>query len=126
MHFRTLLFGMLLVLSAGRGLGQTKAELQRQRDAIASQLATTERLLGAARENRTNAVAELQLVEKRIALREELIRHHRQVLRANERNMQGTDSEIRALEGHLAALRDEYARMIQQAYRMKLAANPML
>lgn len=117
---------VLMLAVAGRGLGQTKAELQRQRDAIASQLATTERLLGAARENRSNAVAELQLVEKRIALREELIRHHRQELRAIERTMSGTDSEIRSLEGHIAALRDEYARMIQQAYRMKLAQNPML
>ena len=121
-----LLIAVACLLAASGVWGQTKAELQRQRDAITAQLATTERLLGAARENRSNAVAELRLVEKRIALREELIRHHRQTLRSIERSMAGTDSEIRSLEGHIAALRDEYARMIQQAYRMRLSQNPML
>lgn len=124
-HFKSFILGCLLATTCSVW-GQSKAELQRQRDAITAQLATTERLLGAARENRTNAVAELRLVEKRVALREELIRHHRQELRAIERNMAGTDSEIRSLEGHLAAMRDEYSRMVQQAYRMKLSQNPML
>ena len=40
--------------------------------------------------------------------------------------MRGTDSELRTLEGHVAALKDEYARMVQQAYRMKLGENPLL
>ena len=29
-------------------------------------------------------------------------------------------------KGHVAALKDEYARMVQQAYRMKLGENPLL
>jgi septal ring factor EnvC (AmiA/AmiB activator) len=124
-RFKLYLLGLLLLGSTGVW-GQSKAELQRQRDAITAQLATTERLLGATRENRTNAVSQLRLVENRIALREELIRHHRQELRSIERRMAGTDSEIRSLEGHIAALRDEYARMVAQAYRMRLSQNPML
>ena len=40
--------------------------------------------------------------------------------------MRGTDTELRTLEGHVAALKDEYARMVQQAYRMKLGTNPLL
>lgn len=122
---KLILFGLLFAV-AGQGLAQSKADLQRQRDAIAAQLANTERLLGQARENRSNAVSELQLVDQVIAQREALIRQYRQALRQNEREMNGTDSEIRSLEGHIAALRDEYARMVQQAYRMKLAENPML
>lgn len=122
---KLILFGMLLAL-AGQGLAQSKADLQRQRDEIAAQLANTERLLGQARENRSNAVSELQLVDQVIAKREALIRKYRQALRQNERALNGTDSEIRSLEGHIAAMRDEYARMVQQAYRMKLVENPML
>jgi septal ring factor EnvC (AmiA/AmiB activator) len=99
---------------------QSKAELQRQRDAITAQLATTERLLTTAKKNRSNAVAELQLVDQRIALREQLIRHHKQEIASLEREMAGTDSEIRTLEGHIAQLKDEYARMIVQAYRMRV------
>lgn len=105
---------------------QSKAELQRQRDAITAQLATTERLLTTAKKNRNNAVAELQLVDQRIVLREQLIRHHKQEIASLEREMAGTDSEIRTLEGHIAQLKDEYARMIVQAYRMHLAQNPLL
>ena len=40
--------------------------------------------------------------------------------------MRGTDSEIRSLEGHIEALKDEYAEMIRQAYRLQLFSNPLM
>ena len=57
-------------------------------------------------------------------LREQLIRHHQAEIRALERSMTNTDSEIRSLEGHIAAMKDEYARMIQAAYKHSLGHNP--
>ena len=39
--------------------------------------------------------------------------------------MRGTDSEIRSLEGHIEALKDEYAEMIRQAYSLALF-NPLM
>ena len=66
------------------------------------------------------------MLNKKIELREKLVRHHQATIRSLERSMRGTDTEIRTLEGHVAALKDEYARMVQQAYRMKLGTNPLL
>ena len=105
---------------------QSKADLQAQRDALEKKLATTERLLSEAASTKNDALVSLRLIDKRMALREQLIRHHRAEIRSIERSMTSTDSEIRTLEGHIAALKDEYARMIQAAHKQSLAQNPWL
>ena len=115
-----------LVLAPRMAEGQTKDELTRRRDALNEQLATTERLLKSAKANRTDAMQELQLVDQKIRLREQLLRHHQQELRSLEHNMAGADTEIRTLEGHIGALKDEYARMIRQAYRLSLGQNSLM
>lgn len=115
------------LLLVGALTGQNdKAALQKERDRITQQLATTESLLKQAKSNRSDAAAQVALLDKQIQLREKLVRHHESTIRSLERSMRGTDTEIRTLEGHVAALKDEYARMIQQAYRMKLSSNPLL
>ena len=119
-----LLWGAM-VWGAGLGLAQTKAELQAQRDALNEAIATTERLLKDAQASKSSALGELQLIEERIALRERLLAHHRKEIRAIERSMRGTDSEIRTLEGHIAALKEEYAQMIIAAYRLSLSRNSL-
>jgi murein hydrolase activator len=108
------------------GWSQDKATLQNQRDALETQIATTERLLADASANRNDAVGALRLLDERVSLREKLIRHHQSEIRQLERSMSSTDSEIRALEGHIAAMKNEYARMIESAYRISLAQNPWL
>jgi len=117
------LFG--LIWGALTAFGQTKAELQQQRDALNKALALTEKLLLEAQADKNNALSELQLIEERIVLRERLLTHHRKEIQALERSMRGTDSEIRTLEGHVAALKEEYAQMVIAAYRMSLAKNSM-
>ena len=116
------------MLVGGAVWGQTsdKASLQKERDRITKQLATTQALLTQAQSNRSDAAAKVSLLNKQIQLREKLVRHHQAAIRSLERSMRGTDTEIRTLEGHVAALKDEYARMVQQAYRMKLSTNPLL
>ncbi len=116
------------MLVGGAVWGQTsdKASLQKERDRITKQLATTQALLTQAQSNRSDAAAKVSLLNKQIQLREKLVRHHQASIRSLERSMRGTDTEIRTLEGHVAALKDEYSRMVQQAYRMKLSTNPLL
>jgi septal ring factor EnvC (AmiA/AmiB activator) len=106
--------------------GQNKAALQAQRDAIEKKLATTERLLNEAASNKHDALVSLRLIDERMTLREQLIQYHRSEIRSLERSMTNTDSEIRTLEGHISALKDEYARMIQAAHKQSLAQNPWL
>ncbi len=105
---------------------QNKAALQAQRDALEKKLATTERLLSEAASNKNDALVSLRLIDERMGLREQLISHHRTEIRSIERSMTNTDSEIRTLEGHISALKDEYARMIQAAHKQSLSQNPWL
>ena len=103
---------------------QNKADLQKERDAIQAKIATTEKLLNQTASNKKDALVQLRLVNERMNLREQLIRHHQAEIRTLERSMTNTDSEIRSLEGHIAAMKDEYARMIQAAYKHSLGHNP--
>lgn len=105
---------------------QNKAALQAQRDALEKKLATTERLLSEAASNKNDALVSLRLIDERMGLREQLINHHRTEIRSIERSMTNTDSEIRTLQGHIGAMKDEYSRMIESAYRISLAQNPWL
>ena len=97
-------------LTWGQSSSQDKAALQQERDRITAQLKTTENLLTKARQNRADASSQVGLLDKQIELREKLVRHHEASIRSLERSMRGTDSELRTLEGHVAALKDEYAR----------------
>ena len=103
-----------------------KAALQKERDRITQQLKTTENLLNQAKSSRNDAAQQVSLLNKKIELREKLVRHHQATIRSLDRSKRGAATEIRTLEGHVAALKDEYARMVQQAYRMKLGTNPLL
>lgn len=105
---------------------QNKADLQKERDAIQAKIATTEKLLNQTASNKQDALVQLRLVNERMSLREQLIRHHQSEIRAIERSMTNADSEIRALEGHIVAMKDEYARMIQAAYKHSLGHNPWM
>lgn len=109
--------------SADLAWSQDKASLQRKRDAIQSRIATAEKLLNQTASNKQDALLQLQLINERMYLREQLIRHHETEIQLLEQSIYSTDSEIRSMEGHIAALKDEYARMIQAAYKQSLNQN---
>lgn len=115
-----------MLLCVATACAQNKADLQRERDAIQAKIATTEKLLNQTASNKQDALGQLRLVNERMRLREQLIRNHQSDIRAIERSMNNADSEIRSLEGHIAAMKDEYARMIQAAYKHALGQNPWM
>lgn len=120
------MWALAIILWAASASAQNKADLQRERDAIQAKIATTEKLLNQTASNKQDALVQLRLVNERMRLREQLIRNHQSDIRAIERSMNSADSEIRSLEGHIAALKDEYARMIQAAYKHALGQNPWM
>jgi len=105
---------------------QDKDALTAEKEKIEAQLATTSRLIGEAKSNRNAANSQMALINRQIELRERLIRHHQSSIRILEQSVMKADTEIRSLEGHIEGLKDEYAMMIQQAYRMQLANNPLM
>ena len=105
---------------------QDKDVLTAEKEKIEAQLATTSKLIGEAKNNRNAVNSQMTLINRQIELRERLIRHHQSSIRILEQSVMKADTEIRSLEGHIEGLKDEYAMMIQQAYRMQLANNPLM
>ena len=105
---------------------QDKDALTAEKEKIEAQLATTSRLIGEAKNNRNAVNSQMTLINRQIELRERLIRHHQSSIRILEQSVLNADTEIRSLEGYIEGLKEEYAMMIQQAYRMQLANNPLM
>ena len=125
--FQMLILATITLFGSTSGVhAQSKSELQKERDAIQSKITTTEKLLDQTASNKKDALVQLRLVNERMNLREQLIQHHQAGIRRLEQSMTNTDSEIRALEGHIAAMKDEYARMIQAAFKHSLGHNPWM
>ena len=95
--------------SSARGQNTDKAALQRDRDRIDQQLKTTANLIEQAQKNRNNASQQVSLLDNQIQLRERKVNHHYATIRSLERTLEGKESELRILEGHVATLKDEYA-----------------
>lgn len=105
---------------------QDKEALTAEKEKIEAQLATTSKLIGEAKNNRNAVNSQMTLINRQIELRERLIRYHQSSIRILEQSVLNADTEIRSLEGHIEGLKEEYAMMIQQAYRMQLANNPLM
>jgi septal ring factor EnvC (AmiA/AmiB activator) len=118
------LFGLNFSLLLAQS--QEKDALTAEKEKIEAQLETTSQLIGEAKKNRNAANSQVTLIDRQIELRERLIRHHQSTIRMLERSVNNADTEIRSLEGHIVVLKEEYAMMIQQAYRMQLANNPLM
>ena len=99
-----------LSFSAAWGQKSDKAALQLERDRIDQQLKTTANLLEQAQNNRNTASQQVSLLDNQIELRERKVNHHYATIRSLERDLEGKESELRILEGHVATLKDEYAR----------------
>lgn len=117
--------GMILAVSCSFW-AQDKASLQAERDAIQRKIETTEKLLNQTSSSKKDALVALRLIDERMNLRGQLIRHHQGEISSIEQSMRNADSEIRSLEGHILSMKDEYARMIQAAHRQSLSQNPWL
>ena len=104
-----------------------KAALQLDRDRIDQQLKTTANLLEQAQNNRNTASQQVSLLDNQIELRERKVRITitPPFVPLSETSRE-KNQNFASSEGHVAALKDEYARMIQQAYEMMLGENAML
>ena len=110
---------LLLFLIAGSAFGQSKEELQRQRDEINKQLSYTRKLIGEAEENKAMTSRELKLLQEQIRLRSRLLRSYEKEIAGIDQDIDRSESEIIALEAKIEAMKEEYASMIYQAYKSR-------
>ncbi len=105
----------LLLLLALSSHAQSRKELEKRREALDKQIRTTTALIDQARKEQRVTQEQLQLLESQIQAREQLIQTmHSELRKVDQRIMENLNS-----------LKEEYARMLQFAYRNRSTYDRM-
>lgn len=110
---------MFMLLASAVSLGQSKEELQKERDAIAKKIAYTKELLDKTKASEKSAESQLKLLDKKIQFRQQLISSINSEISDIEYNIEDGNLEITRMEEYLDALKEEYKEMIYQTYKNK-------
>jgi septal ring factor EnvC (AmiA/AmiB activator) len=116
-HLRQLAALLLLLLVPMLSVGQSRKELEKKREALDKQIKTTTALIDQARKEQRVTQQQLQLLESQIQAREQLIRTMNGELRQVDQRIQEDEEMVTSLRKDLVELKEEYARMVQFAYR---------
>jgi murein hydrolase activator len=114
-----------LVLIASSGFAQTKKELEKKRAALDKQIKTTTALIEQARKEQRVTQEQLQLLESQINAREQLINTMNGELRKVDQRIAEDVELVASLKQDMVKLKEEYARMLQFAYRNRSAYDRM-
>lgn len=112
----------LLVLSAS---GQDRKALEKKRAALDKQIKTTTALIDQARKDQRVTQEQLQLLESQISARQQLITAMNGELRHVDQKIVEDEQMVVSLGEDLEALKVDYARMLQLAYRNRNAYDRM-
>jgi len=115
----------LLILVGGHVHAQGRKDLEKKREALDKQIRTTTALIEQARKEQKVTQQQLQLLESQIQAREQLIRTMNGELRKVDERINEDQELVESLRKDLVTLKEEYARMVQFAYRNRSAYDRM-
>lgn len=101
--------------------GQEKTDLESKRENTLKEIALTTTLLNKTTKNKKDELSSIYLLKKRIQLRESLIRNINQEIIQIDTLINNNVKIISSLEDDLVKLKEEYAKMIYNAYKNKSA-----
>jgi len=119
---KKLLTGTLLVLVVAGGLtaqtpSQNKADLEKERAAIQKEIEDVRRSLDETHKNKRQTLAQLNLLQRRLKLRESAIRNINAQIDVIQGDMNSSWRDITKLRSELDTLRIQYAQSIVFAYK---------
>ena len=119
---------LLVVMCLGWSLvfSQSKESLQKEKEAIAEKIAYAKKLLSESRKNEQSANTQLQLLEKQILFRKQLIGSIGAEIDQIEKNIDDSRAEIEHKEEYIVALKAEYKEMVYQSYKNRSAYNKVM
>ncbi len=116
---RIILFFAVLLLSLPLALAQTNEQkaLEAKREQLQREISEMNRLLFAERKQRGTVLDQLELLDQKINVRQQLIRVTNQQSNLLSRQINANIRNIAKLREDLEILKDEYAQMIRKSYR---------
>lgn len=119
---------LLLLLSAGMAAGQSdkKEKLQQQKVRLEDEIQLANKILKETRSNRELSVSQVEALEQKIRIRERLISTINREVDLLESNIRKREANIKELEAEIRTLKEDYAKMIRQAYKSRSIYSRMM
>lgn len=125
--FRYIAFVFLfLFLVPASAQKKTRKELEAERKRIQKEIKQVNKLLFSTREEGKDALEDLRDLNKKIEVREELIKTINLEAKALNTEIRGNEREITKLEEKLEKLKKDYAEMIYKSYKSRSQQNRMM
>ncbi|MEQ9188578.1 MAG: peptidoglycan DD-metalloendopeptidase family protein [Cryomorphaceae bacterium] len=117
---------ILIVFSVLPGFGQTSDELKRKQQQLREDIQYKEKLLKQIEADSKSSSTKIVLISKKINQREELISSIRDEINFLDKKIEENEDLIEAFESDIARLKEEYARMVVQAYKTRSASQKLM
>lgn len=99
------------------GFSQSRSQLEKRREETQKEIAMTTRLLKEAQSDKENTIEKLNLIKRRIDLRNQVINDIELEISTIDKQIRDNEEIVLSLENDLKRLKDEYARLIYYAYK---------
>lgn len=120
-------FILMVLLATGLAWGQSdQKKLEAQRTALQKEIAQIDQLLFKQKKMRLDVADDIQDLNKKVKVREELISVTSRQVRALEQAIKDRKYRITLLEQELTSLKKDYAALIQQSYKQGLQKSRLL
>jgi murein hydrolase activator len=106
--------------------GQKEAELRGKIQKKEDEIAVANNLLNETRVSKKSSLNELYLLQRRIALRNDLIEHLNDQVAEFDRQIEENNKNIEQLENQLQQLKDSYAQIIYAAFKHKKGMGKLM
>lgn len=116
----------LLLLLAGTAFGQSKKQLESQRNQLMEQISFTKKQIAEVQRKKAASVNQLVTLRKQIQVRERLIENYANDISLTQLQIDNLNALISSLERDLTRLKEEYGRMLQVAYRNRSNYNNLM
>jgi murein hydrolase activator len=116
----------ILFISQSFGQGNTKSDLERQRREIQDGINNTTRLLEQTATSRRTNLESLNVINRRLQLRNDLIKTIESEMRLIDNSISRGNERINQLEKELGESRDAYARLIIMAHRHRMSHQKLM
>jgi len=107
-------------------LAQDAEELEAERTSLLKDIEVTSKLLNSTRKSQAAVIDEFYTIQRQIGHREKLIGTLQKEIQTSALTMEYSALLVDSLELEMVKLKEEYAAMIQQAFRSKMGNNDLL
>lgn len=117
---------VLIALTPNLTSGQSKKDLQKQRDQINEQIELTKKLIKQSEKQQKSTTAQVQLLNKQLSYREQLLKNINNDIQELEGEIVTKGSDVEKLKTQVSQMKVEYAKMIRNAYRNRNSYQKMM